>query len=108
MSGFVELKTDQADKKRYNPAPLREPAGLRNRVGDSMIEFFMTFLVFLFVIVIMAVGVMRGRPPIAGSCGGLGAMGVDGACEICGGNPDKCEAVEQNSKTPIIVNALKA
>ena len=49
-----------------------------------MIEFFMTFLVFLFVIVIMAVGVMRGRPPIAGSCGGLGAMGVDGACEICG------------------------
>ena len=73
-----------------------------------MIEFFMTFLVFLFVIVIMAVGVMRGRPPIAGSCGGLGAIGVDGACEICGGNPYKCEAVEQNSKTPIIVNALKA
>ena len=55
-----------------------------------MVEFFMTFLVFLSVIVIMAVGVMRGRPPIAGSCGGLGAMGVDGACDICGGNPDKC------------------
>ena len=73
-----------------------------------MIEFFMTFLVFLFVIVIMAVGVMRGRPPIAGSCGGLGAMGVDGACEICGGNPDKCEASDGPDVKPVITNALEA
>ena len=73
-----------------------------------MIEFLMTFLVFLFVIVIMAVGVLRGRPPIAGSCGGLGAMGVDGACEICGGNPDKCEASDNLSEKPAITNALEA
>lgn len=73
-----------------------------------MIEFFMTFLVFLLVIVIMAVGVMRGRPPIAGSCGGLGAMGVDGACEICGGNPDKCEAADGADTKRVITNALEA
>jgi hypothetical protein len=73
-----------------------------------MIEFLITFLVFLFVIVIMAVGVLRGRPPIAGSCGGLGAMGVDGACEICGGNPDKCEASDNLSEKPAITNALEA
>ena len=73
-----------------------------------MIEFLITFLVFLFVIVIMAVGVVRGRPPIAGSCGGLGAMGVDGACEICGGNPDKCEASDNLSEKPAITNALEA
>jgi hypothetical protein len=73
-----------------------------------MIEFLITFLVFLFVIVIMAVGVLRGRPPIAGSCGGLGAMGVDGACEICGGNPNKCEASDNLSEKPAITNALEA
>ena len=73
-----------------------------------MIEFLMTFLVFLFVIVIMAVGVMRGRPPIAGSCGGLGAMGVDGACEICGGNPDKCEVPDSAGQKPVVTNALEA
>jgi hypothetical protein len=56
----------------------------------------------------MAVGVMRGRPPIAGSCGGLGAMGVDGACEICGGNPDKCEASDGPGAKPVITNALEA
>ena len=72
-----------------------------------MIEFLITFLVFLFVIVIMAVGVLRGRPPIAGSCGGLGAMGVDGACEICGGNPDKCEASDNLSEKPAITMRWK-
>ena len=56
-----------------------------------MVEFLMTFLVFLSVVVIMAVGVMRGRAPISGSCGGLNNLGVDGACDICGGNPSKCE-----------------
>ncbi|MFZ8974790.1 MAG: (Na+)-NQR maturation NqrM, partial [Pseudomonadales bacterium] len=44
-----------------------------------MVEFLLTFFVFLAVVVIMAVGVLRGRPPISGSCGGLNALGVDGA-----------------------------
>ncbi len=56
-----------------------------------MIEFFLTFLVFGFVIVAMAVGVLYGRAPIAGSCGGLNNMGEAGACEICGGDTSKCE-----------------
>jgi hypothetical protein len=56
-----------------------------------MIELFMTFVVFLSVVTIMAVGVIRGRAPISGSCGGLNNIGVDGACDICGGNPNQCE-----------------
>lgn len=40
----------------------------------------------------MAIGVMFGREPVKGSCGGLGAMGVQGECEICGGKPERCEA----------------
>ncbi len=38
----------------------------------------------------MAIGVMFGRKPIAGSCGGMAALGLDSECEVCGGNPDRC------------------
>ncbi|MCB1644397.1 MAG: (Na+)-NQR maturation NqrM [Pseudomonadales bacterium] len=54
-------------------------------------EFVVTFVVFLFVVTAMAVGVIYGRKPISGTCGGLNNMGADGACEICGGDTAKCE-----------------
>ena len=41
-----------------------------------------TFAVMLTVIAGMAVGVMNGRKPIKGSCGGLNG----GGCELCSGN----------------------
>lgn len=43
-----------------------------------------TFTVMLMVIAAMAVGVMNGRKPISGSCGGLNG----GGCELCSG---KCK-----------------
>ena len=57
-----------------------------------MIEFVLSFVFLLMVVGAMAVGVMRGRAPISGSCGGLNKLGVGGACEICGGDPMKCES----------------
>lgn len=56
----------------------------------------LVFSVMLLSVGGMAVGVMMGRPPIAGSCGGIGATGVDGSCGICGGNPTKCEESGQD------------
>jgi hypothetical protein len=56
-----------------------------------MTLFLMTMLVIGLVIAAMAVGVMAGRPPIKGSCGGMRGLGVNAACEICGGNPQRCE-----------------
>jgi hypothetical protein len=56
-----------------------------------MTEFLLSFVILMAIVAMMAVGVMRGRAPISGSCGGLNNLGVDGACEICGGNPAKCE-----------------
>jgi hypothetical protein len=53
--------------------------------------FLITALVFGLVMAAMAVGVMNGRAPIKGSCGGMGALGIDTACEICGGNPQRCD-----------------
>lgn len=80
--------------------------------GAYMIELLMTFVIFLSVVLIMAIGVMRGRAPISGSCGGLNNLGVDGACEICGGSPEHCEAPEgmptRMPRTVKVTNVLKA
>lgn len=50
-----------------------------------------SFVVLALVIAGMAVGVMFGRSPIKGSCGGLNNATGDSSCSICGGNPSKCE-----------------
>ncbi|MEC8158289.1 MAG: (Na+)-NQR maturation NqrM [Pseudomonadota bacterium] len=51
----------------------------------------LTFLAFALIVAAMSVGVMSGREPIKGSCGGIGALGIDQSCEICGGDPQRCE-----------------
>lgn len=59
---------------------------------------------FLFMLVIvgaMSIGVIMGRKPIAGSCGGMKTLGFDTRCEICGGNPEACDRPEAGlSKIP--------
>ena len=56
-----------------------------------MTLYLISALVIGLVIAAMAVGVMLGRPPIKGSCGGIGALGIDQSCEICGGDPRRCD-----------------
>ncbi|MCZ6502834.1 MAG: (Na+)-NQR maturation NqrM [Gammaproteobacteria bacterium] len=56
-----------------------------------MIEFALTFLFLVAITAMMAIGVMRGRAPISGTCGGLNNIGADGECEICGGDSAKCK-----------------
>ncbi|MFK7730048.1 MAG: (Na+)-NQR maturation NqrM [Pseudomonadales bacterium] len=50
-----------------------------------------TLLVMLTVVAAMAIGVIMGRKPISGSCGGIAALGLDTECEICGGDPSMCD-----------------
>lgn len=55
-------------------------------------------LVFMLVVVaLMSVGVIFGRKPITGSCGGVGkALGEkEYVCDICGGDESKCEEKQQ-------------
>ncbi len=59
-----------------------------------MALFFLTLTIMLVLVAGMAVGVLAGRSPIKGSCGGMGALGIDTECEICGGDPNKCETSE--------------
>jgi len=59
----------------------------------------------LLMVAAMAVGVMFGRKPIAGSCGGLQRLGISGECEICGGIPERCES---NDVRGLAVDATRA
>ena len=52
--------------------------------------FLISFIVFAFILSAMAVGVIAGRAPIKGSCGGIGALGIDQSCDLCGGDPQRC------------------
>ena len=56
-----------------------------------MTTIVLSFLIMLLVVAGMAIGVIFGRKPIAGSCGGMKALGMDVSCEICGGDPDRCK-----------------
>ena len=56
-----------------------------------MTTLLLTFGLMALLIIAMAVGVLMGREPIKGSCGGLQKAGLKGDCEICGGNLDRCE-----------------
>ena len=51
---------------------------------NILITALLAFVVMLTVIAGMAIGVMNGRRPISGSCGGLNG----GRCELCSGKGD--------------------
>jgi len=53
--------------------------------------FIAVFIVLMAVVVAMSVGVLLGGKPIAGSCGGMAALGMDTACDICAGDKQVCE-----------------
>jgi hypothetical protein len=57
-----------------------------------MAMFLVVFLTMITLITLMSVGVIMGRKPISGSCGGMSALGMDVACDICKGDLSKCEA----------------
>ena len=69
-----------------------------------MIDILLAMIIFAILIGLMAIGVLMGRKPIAGSCGGVGAaLGEENyECEICGGDPLKCDEVtdQNNAEAP--------
>ncbi|WP_405120596.1 (Na+)-NQR maturation NqrM [Pseudomonas leptonychotis] len=66
--------------------------------------FLVVFLVMLLVVGMMAIGVIMGGKPIAGSCGGIANLGIEKECSICGGSREKCEEI--NSESPPDTSAL--
>ena len=60
-----------------------------------MTTLLFSFAIMVVVIVIMSVGVLMGRKPVQGSCGGINNL-TGGECELCGGDVNKCEEVGVN------------
>lgn len=56
-----------------------------------MATVLITFLLMVIVLVIMSVGVLFGRKPVQGSCGGLNNIDGLKKCEICGDVPEQCK-----------------
>ncbi|KKA46299.1 MULTISPECIES: (Na+)-NQR maturation NqrM [Salinivibrio] len=53
-----------------------------------MSVFLITFAVFVLVIAGMAIGYIVQQKTISGSCGGLGAVGIEKECDC----PEPCDA----------------
>ena len=53
-----------------------------------MTEFLTAFAMFVLVITAMAVGYIFQKKVVKGSCGGLGAVGIDKVCNC----PEPCDA----------------
>ena len=62
-----------------------------------METMILAFVVLVVLVAGMAVGVIFGRKPISGSCGGMSALGMDVACDICKGDPEVCETEQQKA-----------
>lgn len=60
--------------------------------------FMIAFLGMLLLVAAMAVGVIFSNKPITGSCGGMSALGMDVACDVCKGDKTKCEKEVAKSK----------
>lgn len=55
-----------------------------------MATVLFSIAIFAVVVLAMSIGVIAGRRPIQGSCGGLNKDGA-GTCGLCGGERSKCE-----------------
>jgi uncharacterized protein len=75
-----------------------------------------TLIVMVLVALALSLGVIAGRKPITGSCGGVGkALGDPNyVCELCGGDEAKCTELksapndtEQNTKNSLAYDASK-
>lgn len=53
--------------------------------------FLISFFLLALIMLAMAVGVIAGRKPLQGSCGGLNKIDGLGECDICGGDMSKCD-----------------
>lgn len=58
-----------------------------------MTTLLVTFCVLALIIAMMSIGVLMGRKPVQGSCGGLNKIDGMGECEICGGDRKRCDEI---------------
>ena len=64
-----------------------------------MAELLLAAVILALIIAGMAIGAILQNKPITGSCGGVGAaLGEENYnCDICGGDPNKCDEQEDSN-----------
>lgn len=78
-----------------------------------MLELALAFIVLALIMAGMAIGVIMGKKPLKGSCGGVGAaLGeTDYTCDLCGDDPNKCDEINQgdteNTSSDLAYDASK-
>ena len=61
--------------------------------------WLLVFVGMLLVVLGMSIGVIMGRKPIAGSCGGLAKLNMArDDCPVCGGHQDICDETNGSDK----------
>jgi hypothetical protein len=53
--------------------------------------WLLSFILISLAMAGLAVGVLFGRKPLKGSCGGLNNFDPGAGCDLCGGNQQKCQ-----------------
>lgn len=66
---------------------------------NYIVMVLVVFAVMALTVLGLATGVLAGRKPIAGSCGGIASLGIEKQCSICGGVPEKCEDANRDEST---------
>ncbi len=66
-----------------------------------MSTFIVVFIVMGLAVLGLAAGVLAGRKPIAGSCGGIANLGIEKECSICGGVREKCDEANSSGSAQI-------
>ncbi|CAA0097387.1 Uncharacterised protein [BD1-7 clade bacterium] len=56
-----------------------------------------TFCVFVLFFIAMSLGYIFQNKPLRGSCGGVAKLMGNENCEICGGDPNKCETEQEKA-----------
>ena len=78
-----------------------------------MLELILAFVLLLLIMAGMAIGVIMGKKPLKGSCGGVGAALGEGdyTCDLCGDDPNKCDEINQgdakNTSNDLAYDATK-
>ncbi|HBC55847.1 MAG TPA: hypothetical protein DCZ03_01660 [Gammaproteobacteria bacterium] len=55
-----------------------------------MTTLLLTVIIVAVLLFGMSIGVILQNKPIKGSCGGLNALGMKSACEVCHGDKTQC------------------
>lgn len=56
-------------------------------------ELILAFLLFALFFVGMSIGLVFRNRPLKGSCGGVANLMGNKECDFCGGDPNKCDEV---------------